>query len=99
MLKPSPTKTAKTVARLGERLRLQSEKANKPKGLTLSPGAIVVISPDTFIAYFRIRHRWWCRPGSAIFKDLTAVALEQEASPDSAEELYVIFCTLHGIKP
>lgn len=56
-------------------------------------------TPDTFIEYFRARHRWWCKPGSAIYKDLTAFALEQAGSPDSADELYLIFCTLHGIKP
>ena len=54
---------------------------------------------DDFMAYFRARHRWWCKPGSAIHKDLTTFALEQAHSPDNSEELYQIFCTLHGIKP
>lgn len=53
---------------------------------------------DDFIEYFRARHDWWCKPGSAIHKDLTAFAIEHEGSPDSPDELYRIFCTLHGIK-
>lgn len=57
------------------------------------------MNPDTFIEYFRTRHRWWCHPGSAIHKDLTAFANEQAEAPDSPDELYRIFCTLHGIKP
>lgn len=57
------------------------------------------MNPETFIAYFRARHDWWCKPGSAIHKDLTAFAEENAGSPDSADELYLIFCTLHGIKP
>ena len=57
------------------------------------------MNPDAFIEYFRTRHSWWCKPGSVIYKDLTAFALEHEDSPDSADELYLIFCTLHRIKP
>lgn len=57
------------------------------------------MTPETFIGYFRARHDWWCKPGSAIHKDLTAFAEEQADSPDSTDELYLIFCTLHGIKP
>jgi hypothetical protein len=56
-------------------------------------------TPEAFVGYFQARHRWWCKPGSAIYKDLTAFALEQADSPDSADDLYLIFCTLHGIKP
>ena len=56
-------------------------------------------SPEAFIEYFRQRHSWWCKPGSEIHKDLTAFAEEQAGSPDSDAELYLIFCTLHGIKP
>lgn len=56
-------------------------------------------TPETLIDHFRTRHRWWCKPGSAIYKDLTAFALDQANSTDSADELYLIFCTLHGIKP
>ena len=58
-----------------------------------------MMTPETFIEYFRARHRWWCKPGSKIFRDLTAFAEEMAGSPDSADELYRIFCTLHGIKP
>ncbi len=57
------------------------------------------VTPNAFIEYFRARHDWWCKPGSAIHKDLTAFAEENADSPDSADELYRIFCTLHGIKP
>ena len=57
------------------------------------------MTPETFIAYFRARHDWWSKPGSAIHKDLTAFAEEMAGSPDSLDELYLIFCTLHGIKP
>ena len=57
------------------------------------------MKPETFIEYFRTRHGWSCKPGSRIFKDLTAFANEQVGSPDSPDELYQIFCTLHGIRP
>ena len=56
-------------------------------------------APETFIDYFRRRHRWWCKPGSVIYKDLIAFARDQAAAPDSVDELYLIFCTLHAIKP
>lgn len=54
---------------------------------------------DAFIQYFRDRHGWWAKPGSEVHKDLTAFAEDQSDSPDSDAELYLIFCTLHGIKP
>lgn len=57
------------------------------------------MNPETFIEYFRARHGWWCHPGSAIHKDLAAFAAEQADSPDSLDELYLIFCTLHAIRP
>jgi hypothetical protein len=54
---------------------------------------------EYLIDYFRSRHGWRCRPGSAAFKDLTAFAHEQTAAPHSVEDLYVLFCISHGIKP
>lgn len=57
------------------------------------------MKPESFIDYFRARHSWWCKPGSQIHDDLTAFANENAQSPDSLDELYMIFCTLHGIAP
>lgn len=54
---------------------------------------------DKFIVYFRERHDWWCKPNSAIYKDLSAFALEHADSTDTLDERYQIFCTLHGIRP
>lgn len=57
------------------------------------------MTPEQFINEFRARHGWKCRPGSAIFKDLTAFAIEQANAGHSAEDLYVLFCLAKGIKP
>ena len=54
---------------------------------------------EAFIEYFRNRHDWWAKSGSEAHKDLTAFAEGQSDSPDSDADLYLIFCTLHGIKP
>lgn len=57
------------------------------------------LTPEVFIELFRSRHSWSCRAGSPIVKDLTDFAIEQASSPESADDLYVIFCITHGLKP
>lgn len=54
---------------------------------------------ETFVQFFRERHSWRCRPGSAIHTDLTAFALEQAASAHTLEDLYILFCVTNDIKP
>ncbi len=54
---------------------------------------------EAFVQYYRTRHGWKCRQGSAIYMDLTAFALEQAASSHSLEDLYLLFCVTNGIKP
>ncbi|UDF29410.1 UNVERIFIED_ORG: hypothetical protein LHK14_18130 [Roseateles sp. XES5] len=57
------------------------------------------MTPDRFIDYFRARHGWRCREGSAIYKDLSSFAADQSASPHGVEDLYVLFCVAHAIRP
>jgi hypothetical protein len=57
------------------------------------------MTPESFIEYFRSRHGWRCRAGSAIYKDLESFAAEQAENPHSIDDLYVLFCVAHGIKP
>jgi hypothetical protein len=54
---------------------------------------------ENLIEYFRTRHGWKCRRGSAIVSDLTAFAVEQAGTPRSDEDLYVLFCLAHGMRP
>lgn len=54
---------------------------------------------EAFVNFFRERHGWRCRLGSAIYSDLTAFALEQAASAHSLEDLYLLFCVTNGITP
>lgn len=54
---------------------------------------------ETFVQFFRERHGWRCRPGSAIHTDLTAFAREQATSAHSLEDLYILFCVTNGIAP
>ena len=60
---------------------------------------MITSATDEFIEYFRERHDWWCKPNSAIHKDLTAFATEHADTSDSLDERYRIFCTLYGIRP
>lgn len=57
------------------------------------------MTPESFIDFFRSRHGWKCRPGSAIFEDLTRFATDQATSPHDIADLYVLFCVTHAIKP
>lgn len=54
---------------------------------------------ERLIAYFRQRHGWKCRAGSAIFRDLSAFAVDQRLSHHSVEDLYILFCVSHGMTP
>jgi len=57
------------------------------------------MTPESFVEYFRTRHSWKCRPGSAIHKDLVSFAADQAESPHDIEDLYVLFCVAHGMMP
>lgn len=57
------------------------------------------MTPDSFIDYFRARHGWKCRSGSAVFKDLTSFVAEQASAGYEIEDLYVLFCVSHGLQP
>jgi hypothetical protein len=58
-----------------------------------------MITPESFVEFFRVRHGWKCHRGSAIFDDLIAFGREQARFPHSLEDLYVLFCVTNGIKP
>lgn len=58
-----------------------------------------MVETESFIDYFRTRHGWKCRPGSAIFKDLASFAAEQAGTTHGIEDLYVLFCVAHGMAP
>lgn len=53
----------------------------------------------SFIEYFRARHGWRCRPGSAVYRDLESFIENQASSPHEFHDLYVLFCVAHGLKP
>ena len=57
------------------------------------------MATEDFVAYFRQRHGWKCRTGSAIYRDLSAFADEQQSSALSLEHLYILFCVSHGMAP
>jgi hypothetical protein len=57
------------------------------------------MTPESFIEFFRTRHGWRCRPGSAIFADLSTFAIEHAESEESYDNLYVVFCAKNGITP
>lgn len=57
------------------------------------------MSTESFIDYFRARHGWRCRAGSAISRDLTNFASDQASSSHRLEDLYVLFCMAHGLRP
>lgn len=54
---------------------------------------------EDLVAYFRQRHGWKSRAGSAIFRDLSAFADEQRSSSANVEDLYILFCVSHGMIP
>ncbi|MCJ8051964.1 hypothetical protein GB928_002695 [Shinella curvata] len=57
------------------------------------------MAAEDLVAYFRQRHGWKCRAGSAIFRDLSTFADEQRASSASVQDLYILFCVSHGMIP
>ena len=57
------------------------------------------LTVEGFIDAFRERHNWECDPDTRITNDLTKFATEREGSKRDVDELYVIFCMAHSIKP
>jgi hypothetical protein len=60
---------------------------------------MAALTVENFIEHFRKSTGWLVDPGTRIERDLAAFAEERIGSKRSKDELHVIFCMTHGIKP
>ena len=57
------------------------------------------LTPEKMLKHFRKCTGWKCEPNARITYELIEFANERLGSKRDIDELHVIFCMVHGIKP